>query len=267
MMQAPILATRNLTVRLAQRPVIDSLSLEVRAGELVGLIGPNGAGKSTLLRSLVGLIPSTGEVRVSGRSAAGLTLAERATLMAYVPQEHEIVWPVTVERLVGLGRVPHSGAFGLRRGDRGRRAVQQAMERMDVSRFATRPATALSGGEKARVLIARALAQETPILIADEPAAGLDPAHQIALMRTFRSLTDEGRAVIATLHDLGLAARWCTRLILLNNGVIAADGPPAEILNARVLAEVYGIRAYLGTAAGGPVVQILDIADQPEETS
>ncbi len=267
MTQTPLLATRNLTVHLAQRPVIDNLSLEICAGELVGLIGPNGAGKSTLLRSLAGLIPSAGDMTVSGRSGADLTLAERAALMAYVPQEHEIVWPMSVERLVGLGRVPHAGAFALRRGENDRRAVRQAMERMDVARFAARPATALSGGEKARVLIARALAQETPILIADEPAAGLDPAHQIALMRTFRSLAAEGRAVVATLHDLGLAARWCTRLVLLNNGVIAADGLPQEVLTEKTMADVYGIRAYFGTAAGGPVVQILDVADQAEETS
>lgn len=263
----PLLTTRNLSVSLGDRPVIDALSMEVHAGELVGLIGPNGAGKSTLLRSLVGLLPSGGDVTISGRRGADLTLAERATLMAYVPQEHEIVWPMSVERLVGLGRMPHGSAFAGRYRNDDVKAVRQAMERMDICRFAGRPATALSGGEKARVLIARALAQETPILIADEPAAGLDPAHQIALMRTFRSLAAEGRAVIATLHDLGLAARWCTRLILLNDGAIAADGPPREVLNEKTLAEVYGIRAYLGTADGGPVVQILDIADQTEETS
>ena len=266
MTSAPLLSIRDLHVGLGQRTVIDGLSLDVRPGELVGLIGPNGAGKSTLLRALVGLIPSRGEITVSGRSGAGLTLAQRAALMAYVPQEHEIAWPMSVERLVGLGRVPHSGTFALRRGDEDRRAIRDAMERMDVSRFAMRSAMALSGGEKARVLIARALAQQTPILIADEPAAGLDPAHQIALMRIFRSLAGGGRAVIATLHDLGLASRWCTRLVILNDGVIAADGTPREVLTERVLAEVYGIRAYLGTAEGGPVVQILDRTDRGGET-
>lgn len=257
----PLLAIRDLHVRLGHRQIIQGLSMDVSPGELIGLIGPNGAGKSTLLRSLAGLIPVRGEITLSGRSGASLTLAERAMLLAYVPQEHEIAWPISVERLVGLGRVPYTGTFALRRGKDDRKAVRQAMESMDVTQFAARSAMALSGGEKARVLIARALAQQTPILIADEPAGGLDPAHQIALMRILRALADEGRAVIATLHDLALASRWCTRLVVLNHGAIVADGRPEEVLTDQLLADVYGVRAYLGTAAGGPVVQCLDLSD------
>ncbi len=261
MTPSPLLDIRNLSVDLGRRRVIENLSLKVQAGEFVGLLGPNGAGKSTLLRGICGLLACEGEVAIAGHTASQLTPAGRAGLMAYVPQEHEIAWPVAVERLVALGRVPHSAGFAARASEADRKAVREAMARMDVARFAGRPATALSGGEKARVLIARALAQETPILIADEPAAGLDPAHQISLMQTFRALAAEGRTVITTLHDLGLAARWCSRLILLNGGAIAANGTPQEVLKQKNMAEVYGVRAYFGTAAGGPVVQVLDITE------
>src|SRR5690606_17525903 len=133
-------------------------------------------------------------------------------------------------------------------------AVRDAMRRMDVEDFASRRATELSGGEKARVLIARALAQEAPLMLADEPTAGLDPAHQITLMRVFAGLAKEGRSVIACLHDLGLAARWCSRLVLLANGSIVADGPPRDVLTAARLRDVYGIQAYLGEDGAGLVV-------------
>ena len=139
-------------------------------------------------------------------------------------------------------------------------AVAEAMRRADVEAFANRPATHLSGGEKARVLIARALAQEAPLLLADEPTAGLDPAHQIGLMRVFADLVRDGGSVVVSLHELGLAARWCTRLILLDRGAIVADGAPAEVLTPRRLRDVYGIQAFLGEAGGGMLLQPLDLA-------
>lgn len=133
------------------------------------------------------------------------------------------------------------------------------MRKMEVDGFRERAATELSGGEKARVLIARALAQETPLLLADEPTAGLDPSHQITLMRLFAELAASGRSVIASLHDLGLAARWCTRLLLIDSGRIAADGSPAEVLTVQTLRDVYGVEAYFGQTSGGLVVQPLDL--------
>ena len=138
------------------------------------------------------------------------------------------------------------------------RAVVQAMERMHVAKLTSRPVDTLSGGEKARVLIARALAQETPLLLADEPAAGLDPLHQVNLMKRFRSLADDGRAVVLSMHDLGLAARWCTRLILLNKGEVVADGSPEVVLRPDVIAQVYGVSAHIATVEGGLVVQVLE---------
>jgi iron complex transport system ATP-binding protein len=132
------------------------------------------------------------------------------------------------------------------------------MARMDVTRLADRPADRLSGGELARVLIARALAQDAPLLLADEPAAGLDPAHQLSLMARLRDLAAAGRGVLVSLHDLGLAARWCDRLIALHDGVIAADGPPRAVLTPALLATVYGVRAHVSEGPGGLTVQALE---------
>lgn len=260
-MSTSLLDIAGLNVDLGGAPVVRDLSLNVKAGEFVGLIGPNGAGKSTLLRAIAGLVPIGGTVSVAGDRLEGLKAAERALRLAYVPQEHEIAWPVPVETLVALGRTPHRSNFTLL-STRDRQVVADAMARMDVARFAKRPATALSGGEKARVLIARALAQDTPLILADEPAAGLDPAYQIALMRVFRDLAREGRGVIASMHDLGLSARWCTRLVLLNGGKIVADGSPEEVLTPETLHTIYGVSGFFGVADGGLVVQPLDLVER-----
>jgi len=254
-----LLALSALSADLGGRPVLDRVSFTVGGGEFVGLIGPNGAGKSTLLRAVLGLVPSRGAVEVAGRPAAQMSAAERACIVSYLPQEREIAWAVTVERVVMLGRAPHIAPFA-GPGARDREAVARAIAHMDIGGLAGRPANALSGGEKARVLIARALAQEAPLMLADEPTAGLDPAHQIALMRALQGVAREGGSVVACLHDLGLAARWCSRLLLIDGGRLVADGTPAEVLTAARLRDVYGVTAYLGEAAGGPVVQPLDLA-------
>ncbi|WP_157017123.1 ABC transporter ATP-binding protein [Mesorhizobium xinjiangense] len=255
-----LLKLDDLSAFLGGRRVVDQVSLAVGEGECVGLIGPNGAGKSSLLRAALGLVAAAGTVEIAGRDASSWSPRQRAQHVAYLPQDHEIAWPVSVERLVALGRAPHRGRFaGL--GPRDRTAIEAAMRRMEVDQFRTQPATRLSGGEKARVLIARALAQEAPLLLADEPTGGLDPAHQITLMRLFRALASEGKAVVASLHDLGLAARWCTRLVLIDKGRIVADGPPDTVLNEEALRAVYGVTAFRGEAEGGMVLQPLDIID------
>jgi iron complex transport system ATP-binding protein len=254
-----LLSLDGVGVSLGGRQVLDGISLSIGRGELVGLIGPNGAGKSTLLRAVLGLAASRGDIRIADRDATALTDRERALIVSFLPQEREIAWPVTVERLVALGRAPHRGPFAPASA-RDAHAVAEAMRRADVEAFANRPATHLSGGEKARVLIARALAQEAPLLLADEPTAGLDPAHQIGLMRVFADLVRDGGSVVVSLHELGLAARWCTRLVLLDRGAIVADGAPAEVLTPRRLRDVYGIQAFLGEAGGGMLLQPLDLA-------
>lgn len=253
-----ILQVKRLGAELARRPVLTDISFDIGPGEFVGLIGPNGAGKSTLLRVIAGLLPHSGQVTLEGIEARGLKPRERAARLSFLPQEREINWPIAVRDLVMLGRTPHLPPFA-RSGAADRQAVTSAIARMDLESFAGRRATDLSGGEKARVLIARALAQETPLLLADEPTAGLDPAHQIGLMRLFGELAEEGRSVIASLHDLALAARWCSRVILLDEGRIAVDAAPREALTAERLRSVYGIEA-LFAESGGPVVLPLDLA-------
>lgn len=254
-----LIAATGLMVRLGGNEVLRGLDLSVAAGEFVGLIGPNGAGKSTLLRALLGLLPSRGAIRIDGRDAGAMSARERALEVAYLAQEREIAWAVPVETVVALGRAPHRPGFAALGAD-DRAAIAEAMRRMDVEAFRDRIATELSGGEKARVLTARALAQDTPLLLADEPTAGLDPSHQIALMRLFRDLAGAGRSVVASLHDLGLAARWCTRLVLLDRGAIVADGQPGEVLTPAALRAVYGVEAFFGAADGAPIVHPLDLA-------
>lgn len=256
-----LLSVSALSTKLRGRPVLTGVSFSIAPGEFVGLIGPNGAGKSTLLRSVLSFLPSTGKVAIGMRDVTTMSAAERARLVAYVPQEREIAWGLPVETLVGLGRTPHRSAFaGLGRDDHV--AIERAIERMEVGALRRRPATELSGGEKARTLIARALAQDAPLLLADEPAAGLDPSHQIALMRIFASLAAEGRGVIASMHDLGLAARWCSRLILIDRGAIVADGTPETVLSPERLRQVYQVEAYFGEVAGKMIVQPLEVSRQ-----
>ncbi|MHC0052634.1 ABC transporter ATP-binding protein [Actibacterium sp. D379-3] len=248
-----LLTLSDLTVYRGPRAVVDGVSLSVAPGEFIGLIGPNGAGKTTLLRAALGLLPA------SGHSAlAALPAAARARAAAWLPQMREIAWPVSVETLVALGRTPHLPPGG-RLGADDRAAVDGALERLDLAGFRSRVVTQLSGGEQARVLIARALAQDAPLLLADEPIAGLDPAHQIAAMQVFAAMAGEGRAVVASLHDLGLAARHCTRLILMGQGRLVADGPPRAVLTEDNLRTVFGLRAYYADTPDGPVFQPLEV--------
>ncbi len=248
-----LLALRDLGVTRNARSVLSGISLTVEPGECIGLIGPNGAGKTTLLRAALGLLPGSGT-----SSLATLPPMQRARLAAWMPQSREINWPVTVETLIALGRIPH-----LPRGARLRAPDQQAVDaaiaRMGLEPLRQHIATHLSGGEQARVLIARALAQATPLLLADEPIAGLDPASQIATMQVFATLAREGSTTIVSLHDLGLAARHCTRLLMLNAGRLVADGPPAKVLTPENMAQVFGISAYYGHTDQGTVFQPLEV--------
>jgi iron complex transport system ATP-binding protein len=243
----------NLRVRRGQCPVVDGVTLTVSAGEFVGLIGPNGAGKTTLLRAALGLLRHEGD-----SSLVALAPGPRARAVAFLPQGREIAWPVSVADLVALGRGPHL-AGGLMAQDRA--AVDRALERMGLSDFRDRTATALSGGEQARVLIARALAQETPLLLADEPVAGLDPQAQLRCMQVFAGLASERRAVVAAIHDLGLAARYCTRLVLMDRGRVVADGPPRAVLSPDNLAKVFHVTGLYTETPDGPLFQPTSLVD------
>ncbi|WP_405401775.1 ABC transporter ATP-binding protein [Paracoccus sp. Ld10] len=229
-------------------PVLDRIDLTVNGGEFVGLLGPNGAGKTTLLRAALGLLPATGR-----SSLAELVPDARARQAAYLPQGREIAWPMPVDAVVALGRIAHPASDD-------HPAVRGALQALGLMALRHRDATTLSGGEQARVLIARALAQDTPLLIADEPIAGLDPAAAIGVMDLFADLAGQGRGVIASLHDLGLAARHCTRLVVLDRGRVAADGPPASVLTPDLMARVFGITAHLADGPDGPIFQPLRVS-------
>lgn len=248
------LVADRISVTLGTRLVLNAASLAVRPGEMIAVIGPNGAGKSTLLRSLAGLIrPQSGAVMLDGQALADLQRAQLARAIAYLPQDRSVHWPLSVETIVGLGRMPYGGRPGALAGH-DRAAVQSALTALDLIELRERPATELSGGELARVLLARALAQEANILLADEPTSGLDPAHQLALFDRLRTMTAEGKAVVVALHDLSHAARFCDRIVVLKQGRVLADGLPEIVLTSDLLASVYGIKARLVHIDGMPLV-------------
>ncbi|MGE3474313.1 MAG: ABC transporter ATP-binding protein [Rhodospirillaceae bacterium] len=248
------LSLRHLAVRYGARPVLNGVTLDLAPGSLIGLIGPNGAGKTTLLRACASLIPSAGgELVLDGRGLEGWDRRARARTIGYLAQEKAALWPVAAGRLVALGRLPHLGPWdSLAPSDEAE--VEKAMRATDVLHLADRPVTELSGGELARVLIARLLAGAPSVLLADEPVSGLDPAHAMQVLAIFRALAHEGRTVVVVLHDLTLASRFCDRLVLMDAGVVAADGAPLEVLSAGNLARYYGIAADIVSEGGARVV-------------
>src|SRR5882762_10969113 len=202
------LIARGLNVTLAGRLVLRDVSLSLSAGHLVALVGPNGAGKTTLLRALAGLVPAEGVIHVRGDALSSLSLRERARRFAYLPQGHLVHWPLPARDIVALGRYPHGATDPARLSAKDTEAVLRAMQATDVTQFSERRVTELSGGERSRVALARALAVEAPVILADEPTASLDPRHQIDVMKNLRAAADNNALVIVVTHDLGLAARF-----------------------------------------------------------
>jgi iron complex transport system ATP-binding protein len=254
-----MIQAKSVGARLGSREVLHDVSLSVGRGEIVGLLGPNGAGKSTLMRAIVGQTGFTGAIAIDGRDVTGLSAADRARHVAYLPQQRVIGWPIRVIDLVRLGRLPWQGSTSAAQDDD---ACRDALGMMDASDLADRTATALSGGEQARVLAARAIAQATPLIVADEPVAGLDPAHQMTMMRGFRDLAAQGRSVLVSLHDLTLAARWCDRLVVLAGGTVAAAGEPAAVMTTTLLRDVFGIVARVERDEHGLMLTPLALADR-----
>lgn len=236
-----LLAADNIRAGYGARDTLHGVSLHARAGEVVGLIGPNGAGKSTLLSALAGLRPvRDGLLSLGGRPLATLAPRERARELAYLPQAPNCHWPLAVEQVVALGRLPLRSPWSAT-GAADRAAIAAAMRRMEIETFATRLFTELSGGEKMRVLLARAICGAPRVLLADEPVDGLDPAHQLEVMSVLRELAADGRAVVVVLHDLVLAGRFCDRLVLLREGRVLAAGASEEVLTDENCARGYGI--------------------------
>ncbi|HET8726352.1 MAG TPA: ABC transporter ATP-binding protein [Alphaproteobacteria bacterium] len=245
-----LLAAENLTVRLGSRNVLTEVDFAIPRGKLIGLIGPNGAGKTTLLRTLAGLErPRVGRVTFDGVALGALNSTERARRLAYLSQGGDLHWPLSVARVVALGRLPHLEPWQqLKPADYA--AIEAAMADCEITHLADRPAGRLSGGERARVMLARALAAEPDLLLADEPVAGLDPYHQLHVMELLAALARRGAGVVVVLHDLGLAARFCDRLALLAEGRMAALGTPDEVLQPDLLERVYGVRMAVAAVDG-----------------
>lgn len=245
-----VLAAENIMLNLGGRRVLDAMSAAFTAGRVTAVLGPNGAGKSTLLSCLAGLrSPDEGQVLIGGQPRSALGMRDRARQIGLLPQGADVHWDVDVATLVALGRYPHRARWGETEEDRA--AVARAMAATDVTQFATRPMTALSGGERARVLLARVLAGEPQWLLADEPLANLDPAHQLDTLKCLGDVARSGAGVIVVLHDLNHAIRVADEVLLLCDGRIIAQGPPAEVLTPQRIAATYGVSSHIGTTPNG----------------
>ncbi len=237
------LKLHNASVTVHGAQLLRDVSFEVTPSKLVGLLGPNGAGKTTAVRALLGLQPlSAGHAYLDGQPSHSLTPKQRALRVSYLPQARKLAWPIAVREAVSLGRFAYGGPMG-RLGPVDAAAVEDALTRCSLNGFEDRSVTSLSGGELARVHLARALASQGPALIADEPTAALDPGHSFDVLATLKSQASAGQAVLVVLHDLALAARFCDEIILLDQGKLVIQAPPREALNPQILSSVYRVKA------------------------
>jgi iron complex transport system ATP-binding protein len=248
------LIAEDLRVILRGREVLTKISFQAKRGELLVVVGPNGAGKTTLLKAIASLVATSGRLEWDGVALCDLRPAERAKLLAYLPQGHVAHWPLKARDIVMIGRNPF--ASSLQRPSRADdEAVDQVLSAVGAVELADRPVTELSGGERARIMLARALAAGGPILLADEPVASLDPAHQLSVMAILAAEARKGRLVIAVSHDLMLGARYADRVLVLSDGRQVALGWPRQTLTASLLREVFQVEP-LRISANGVVMEI-----------
>ena len=252
---------RGVTARFGRATILEAVNVTIRPGQMIGLIGPNGSGKTTLLRMLAGLRATEGGlVLYDGRPVKEIGLRELARNIAYLAQSANVHWHMQVESVIELGRLPHRRVLhGLTAADR--EAVERAIAACDVAAFRTRTMSEVSGGERLRILLARALAVDAELLLADEPIAALDPRHQLDVMELLRQTARRGRGVVVVLHDLALAGRFCDRLLLLADRSIVADGAPSEVLTDLNIERAYGVAVVRGEHCGVPYLLPWKAAD------
>ncbi len=242
---APRLSIRQLDVHLGARHALRNVTTQISAGEWIAVLGPNGAGKTTFLRAIAGVAAFSGEIRMHQRDWRDFMPRQRSREIAYLEQRGSIAWPLPVREIVALGRPPTAETG---------RAVHHALEVFGLRDLADRPATELSGGERARTLLARAFASDAPVLLLDEPIGSLDPAWQLATLDQLKAAALAGRTVLAVLHDLSMALRYASRVLLFDAGVLVADATPSGILASGQLDAVFGVRIEALETAGGLVI-------------
>jgi iron complex transport system ATP-binding protein len=251
------LTATNVEISYGTRTAVRATTVTLGAGQLVALVGPNGAGKSTLLRAFAGLVAHRGVVWWQDALLAKIDGRTRARMVAYLPQDPPVHWPLTARELVALGRLPHR-PYATDESAADAAAVTTAMRQTDTLAFAERSVAQLSVGERARVLLARALAVEAPVLLADEPIAMLDPYHQLEVLESLRAYAAGGatkqRLVIVVLHDLGLAARFCDRVLLMDDGAIVGDGAPDVTLGVQAIRAHYRVEPFIARHEGEPLI-------------
>ncbi|MFB6251920.1 MAG: ATP-binding cassette domain-containing protein [Halobellus sp.] len=260
----PLVRFEGLRVAFDQTPVLEGIDAAIHPGTFVGLVGPNGAGKTTLLRALNGTqTPDAGDVIVSGKRIPELGSKAASRLVSTVPQDTAVAFEFDVRQVVEMGRNPHRSRFG-GWSEADEAAVQRALDRTDTGQFEDRSVSTLSGGERQRVVLARALAQETPLLLLDEPTASLDINHQVRTLELVRDLVRHGKTAVAAIHDLNLAAHYCDELVLLADGEIRAQGSPESVLTETALQEAFDANAVVSQH---PVTGSVYVTALPDETA
>lgn len=257
-----MLIVRDLHFAYGAVPVLKGVSLEARAGQVCGLFGPNGCGKTTLFRCCLGLVPARAEaLSIDGHRIDRMPPAQRARLMAYVPQEHKPPFPLLVKDVVMLGRTPYMGLLGRAR-PADRRVVEETLAWLGLSDLAGRAYDQLSGGQRQLVLIARAVAQKTPVILLDEPASGLDFHNQLRIWRVLRELAVAGTAVVCCTHDPNHVAWFCDQVVVMQTGLVIAAGPPATALSGPTLDRLYPDECQVSGLGGLPLVLPREVSER-----
>ncbi len=247
----------SLVIRRGSRNIVNDVSLSAHTGEFIALVGANGAGKSTLISVIAGLMrPDAGSVMLDGQALNAFRRQDLACLRAYLPQNPFCEWPISVERLVALGLTPSLPAIGKMPAAYVSK-IAETLNSFDLNDHRDQPATTLSGGELTRAMLARALVGDPQLLFVDEPIAGLDPRHALDTIKRLRTLAENEKLVVASLHDLTLATRYATRIVAMHDGQVVADGAPAEIVTPELLREIFDVDARISGEGDGAFVDFL----------